>query len=211
MTVIPGLTPGQLVPWNQIPQGMYLNTPRNYGSAGGLQRYDPNAATMGPMPAFNQGQMAAWQTRGAPKNAGTKPGGAAGTTAPNYGRSQGLAQGAQGPGFNVQTGITAGPVLPQNIVQSEQNRLRSYQPASIGAPFMQHLNDLVGGAMNTAAMDFGRDASFANAQQLLASQQARANAGLGWGGAALGDYASQRGSQLQGLNALITLLQQFMV
>lgn len=116
-------------------------------------------------------------------------------------------------GFNpqIQTGITVGPVLPQSVVQSEQNRLRNFQASVPGgqqdySPFMGHLQSLVGGAMNNAATDYGRDAAYANAQQQLATEQARAGAGQGWGNIALGQYTSQVGDQSRLLNMILSLL-----
>lgn len=120
-------------------------------------------------------------------------------------------------GFNPQisTGISVGPVVPQNLVNQQQNRMRSFQaptpqePGRDYSPFMQQLQSLVGGQMNDAATDFGRDASYANAQHLLGTQQARARAGTGWGGAMLGDYTSRLGNQQQMLSALLAMLSQF--
>ena len=63
---IPGLTPGQLVSGNQLPQGYALNVPRDW-SQGGARTYDPNYATQlstpqaygqkgnGPVPQTMQG------------------------------------------------------------------------------------------------------------------------------------------------------------
>jgi hypothetical protein len=111
----------------------------------------------------------------------------------------------------IQTGITVGPVLPQGVVQSEQNRLRNFQAPVPGgqqdySPFMGHLQSLVGGQMNNAATDYGRDAAYANAQQQLATEQARANAGQGWGNIALGQYTSQVGDQSRLLNMILSML-----
>lgn len=117
---------------------------------------------------------------------------------------------------NIQTGVSAGPVMAPAAVQATQNKLRSPQmtapPQDAGqnyAPYMQHLNSLLQQGGDAAAIDFGRDAAFANAQQDLASQQARSNAGLGWGGVGLQQYGNQLGQQQQGLAMLLSLLGQF--
>lgn len=128
----------------------------------------------------------------------------------------GSAPNAQG-GFmpRIQTGITVGPVMPQANVDAQVGQMRSFQPQMPNEagrnynPMLGHLNALVGGQMNNAATNFGRDASFANAQQMLGTQQARAGAGTGWGSVLLGDYTSQLGNRSQGINALLSLLSQF--
>lgn len=210
--MVNGLTPGQFYPAGSLyPQGLSFGTPRNW-SQGGMQQYDPRYVK----PLTTEGMTARTGSRafdGARPGAGVgMPGGQDNGRANMFGGGMAAPQSG---GINVQTGITAGPVLPQNIVQAEQNRLRGYQaqmpPGAQYAPFMQQLNDLVGGQLNTAATDFGRDAAYANAQQLLASQRAQAGAGAGWGNAMLGDYASRMGSQGQSLNAILALLRQFMV
>jgi len=212
MAAIPGMQPGWYTQ-DQLPQNVYLNTPRNNGMAGRPQYYDPQYATQRQAPQVNTQLNGKLMAPGSYK--GVKPGGGSGATGSNRGSTQtGYGQPAGQGGFNIQTGITAGPAVPQAQVQATQQRLQNYQAPSPGAqyaPFMQHLNSLVGGALGTASTDFGRDAAFANAQHLLASQKAQAGAGTAWGGAMLGDYASRMGTQSQGLNALLSLLQSFMV
>jgi hypothetical protein len=118
--------------------------------------------------------------------------------------------------FQIQTGITPGPVLPQPVVQQQQQQLQSYQPAFPQYPtrpmgagasaLMGQLNDIVSQATNQYAVDFGRQAAFANAQQQLESQKAQAGAGTGWGRALVTDYASQLANQGQAQNALLSIL-----
>ncbi len=215
--VIPGLTPGQRYDPTQagaIPQGYSLNVPRDWQN-GGMQTYDPRFATQlqGPsqhvMNTWNQRMGGVAGANNGYMNNYTKPGNPAGNGNPGTSSRGQMPQGQ----FNINTGITAGPAIPQATVQATQQRLQNYQAPSPGAqyaPFMQHLNSLVGGALGTAATDYGRDAAYANAQQLLAAQKAQAGAGSAWGSAMLGDYASRMGTQSQGLNAILALLQGMM-
>jgi len=205
------MVPNQWVSGFNVPQGMTLNTPMVWQNGVRGQYYNPQYATQTPTPQV----------------AGTKPGfggtpgqyrGANGellmpqaprvqsTTTPAY----------QGQSFapNIQTGISVGPVMPQQMVQSEQNRLRNTKAAAPQgpvdySPYMQRLNSLLSGQMNAAATDFGRDAAYANAQQQLGTEQARARAGTGWGGVALQQYGNQLGGQQQALSMLLSLLSQF--
>lgn len=215
MPAIPGMSPGYYVP-GQAPAGVLLNTPRNMNMAGGPQYYDPSVATMRAPPQVNQ-QLNGMNSQSRGYN-GVKPGGGSGATGSNRGTTQsGYGQPAAG-GYspNIQTGITVGGVMPQQQVQQTQNQLRNTQmtapPQDAGqnyAPYMQHLNSLLSNGGNAAALDYGRDASFANAQQLLASQNAQSRAGTGWGGVALQQYGNQLGQQQQGLSMLLSLLGQF--
>jgi hypothetical protein len=186
------MTPGTYQPAGSLySQGMSFGTPRDW-SQGGMQYFDPSRVR--PLSVDNQSRpMQAPRVQA--------------TTTPAY---------PQQGGANIQTGITVGPVLPQNIVNQEQSRRRGAQmtapPQDAGqnyAPYMQHLNSLLSNAGNAAAIDYGRDASFANAQQMLGTQQARARAGTGWGGVALQQQGNQLGGQQQGLAMLLSLLGQF--
>lgn len=191
MPAVPGLTPGQFYPAGSLyNQGLSFGTPRNW-SQGGQQMYDPQYVR----PLTQESTVQAPRVQS--------------TTTPAYPQ--------QGGSFapNIKTGITVGPVLPQNIVSQEQNRLRGTQATAMPQgpvdynPYMQHLNSLLSNKMNAAATDYGRDAAFANAQQMLGTQQAQARAGTGWGGVALQQYGNQLGGQQQALAMLLSLLGQF--
>lgn len=188
---VPGLTPGQFYQAGSLyPQGLSFGTPRNW-SQGGRQQYDPRYVR----PLTQEGTMQSPRVQT--------------TTTPAYPQ--------QGQQFNpsIKTGITVGPVLPQNIVNQEQNRLRGTQATQMPqgpvdySPYMQHFNSLLSNKMNAAATDYGRDAAYANAQQMLGTQQAQARAGTGWGGVALQQYGNQLGSQNQALAMILSLLGQF--
>ncbi len=122
--------------------------------------------------------------------------------------------------FQIQTGITPGPVLPQDVIQQQQNQLQSYQPAfpqyptrpmGAGASALSgQLRDIVSQATSQYSTEFGREAAFANAQQLLESQRAQAGAGTDWGRALVGNYASQLGNEGQAQNALLSMIQSMM-
>jgi hypothetical protein len=202
---IPGLTPGQFYQAGSLaPQGMSFGTPRNWGQ-GGQQMYDPQYVR--PL-VQDSGQRTLPQNTGQSgiriQNAMQSPR-VQSTTTPAYPQ--------QTP--NISTGITVGPVMPQAAVNQEQNRLRNTQVSQMPkgpvdySPFMSHLNSLLSGQVNEAATDFGRDASFANAQQMLGTQQANARAGTGWGGVALQQHGNQLGNQQQSLAMLLSLLGQF--
>lgn len=205
------MVPNQWVSGFNVPQGMTLNTPMVWQNGVRGQYYSPQAATYNnptvanTKPGFNG---APGQYRGSngellmPQQAPRVQA----TTTPSY----------QGQSFapNIQTGISVGPVMPQQMVQSEQNRLRNTKAAAPQgpvdySPYMQRLNSLLSGQMNAAATDFGRDAAYANAQQQLGTEQARARAGTGWGGVALQQYGNQLGGQQQALSMLLSLLSQF--
>lgn len=176
-------------------QGMSFGTPRDW-SKGGMQYYDPQYVT--PLRTEGSGTSAPWGPIPA-----TNPYGGGQMQAPRV-------QATTTPAYNtISTGINVGPVMPQQAVQGHQDRLRGSQGPAQYAPYMQHLNSLLSNQMNAAATDFGRDAAYANAQQMLGSQQARARAGTGWGGVALQQYGNQLGNQQQALSALLSLLGQF--
>ena len=115
-------------------------------------------------------------------------------SAPDSGSAPGGGLGA----LQVTTGIDAGPVWGQNQVQGTQDALRSYapnMPSLPGSPqgLPQQFQDILRGNMSGAATNFGRGAAQANAQQQLASEGARAGAGVNW--AQL--LANQQGGQMQ--------------
>lgn len=197
---------GQWIGGSQQATQQYLNNGlAQYGNA--IQKEPYGSAVGGNAALTNQlkGQQGLAMSRSGATRPPAAQGGTTGTT--QYGNQMGTG------GFQpqIQTGITVGPVLPQNVVQGEQNRLRNFQAPVPGgqqdySPFMGHLQSLVGGQMNNAATDYGRDTAYANAQQQLATEQARANAGQGWGNIALGQYSSQTGDQSRLLNMILSLL-----
>lgn len=190
--------------------------------AGQIQKQPYGSAVTNPAGLVNQmkGQQGTAMTRSGANRPGAA-GGTPGTT--QYGTAQqsayspaaaspggtGMTPGAGGFYPQIQTGISVGPVLTPNIVQGEQQRMQNFRPQGVPSPFMGHLNDLIGQGTNNMATDFGRQAAYANAQQQLGTEQARANAGLGWGNVMLGNYASQLGTQQQALQALLSLLGNF--
>ena len=204
MAQIPGLTAGQYYQPGAGGAGYSMNVPRDW-SQGGKQYYDPQYAVQLPQQQPSTAYYA--NTQGGAGSQYHQP-----ATTPKP--TQQPATGGYSP--NIQTGITVGGVLPQQQVQQTQQRLRNTQmtaPPQDGgqnyAPFMQHLNSLLSNGGNAAAIDYGRDASFANAQQLLGSQQAQSRAGTGWGGVALQQHGNNLGVQQQGLSMLLSLLGQF--
>lgn len=194
-------TTGNWIGGSQQATQQYLNNGlQQYG--GQIQKPAYGSAVTNPAGLVNQ--MQGQQSHAMARNGAVRPPSAQGTT-------QQSQMGTGGFNPQIQTGITVGPVLPQSVVQSEQNRLRNFQAPVPGgqqdySPFMGHLQSLVSGQMNNAATDYGRDAAYANAQQQLATEQARANAGQGWGNIALGQYTSQVGDQSRMLNMILSLL-----
>lgn len=134
--------------------------------------------------------------------------------------SMGTNYGAGINGANITTGIDAGPVYNPQQVQGALQRFKDASAApmpQLGLPTnAQQQADLSGryaGSMGYQAQNLGTDAeremAFGNAQQLLASQRGRAQAGTQWGNLAarLGEIGSaedilRRNSSLSLLGAL---------
>ncbi len=131
-TMIPGLTPGRPVPWSQLPQGMMLNTPRDW-SQGGLQTYDPRYATADPrttgQPMWSGGGVGGMA--GASKGGGyARPGQSIGTSTPNYGRMNGSTTMPTGGGLGgyfpnaaqIGTSIVPQTIYPQWMTDTAVNQ-----------------------------------------------------------------------------------------
>lgn len=96
--------------------------------------------------------------------------------------------GSQTPGTGqISNGITSGSVSPAAIArgvatfgQGGQAPGVPVSPAAYGTMQNQYAG-LMGQGLNTAALDFARNAAFQSADMNLAQQRARGDAGLGWG------------------------------
>lgn len=126
------------------------------------------------------------------------------------------------PQFNIQTGISAGPVWQPQQVQQTQQQMRqppmrmpqfptrsAYSPQTM-AGFGGQFGDLMGQMGNSAAINFGRQAAPINAQQNLNSQQARAGAGVNWANLLANEYGTNLNSRSMMNNSLLQLLQRFL-
>lgn len=112
---------------------------------------------------------------------------------------------------NISTGISVGPVLPPDVVAAQRQQITGATPnvAGMAPGAAGRVQEMFGQQMQAYDTEYDRNASYANAQQLLATQKARAGAGAGWGGIAAGNYASQLSDQSRMVNALLALLGQF--
>ncbi len=124
--------------------------------------------------------------------------GGGGSSGSLNGFTTGFGQSAGGNTYN--SGIQAGPVLSQPQVASQMHGMQQSmmrpnafhigspaQQAALGQNFQSAMN----GEAQRGMLDYGRAASQANAGQQLASESARAQAGLR-GGGLLNQLASQR-------------------
>lgn len=111
-----------------------------------------------------------------------------------------------GGGSLIRTGITAGPAVNPQWIQQMQASMRGYQPAAPQPGMQGRLGELTSQRLDNSALQLGRQGSYDNAQHLLASQTARSQAGLGWGGLQASDRinALQRNSSV--INAIINML-----
>lgn len=154
MVQIPGLTPNQLVPWNQIPQGINLNTPRNYGAAGGLQRYNPQAAQVDPRYANGGPQVNTGIAKGG-GGVSQNWGGPAGSTASNAMRGgQAGAASTQGSAGGTQPSAlrSGGSLFPQspltNLFAPQQSQSRYPIHSQTGNPIVPGYTDISGRPIN---------------------------------------------------------------
>lgn len=112
-----------------------------------------------------------------------------------------------GAGFGPQvtTGVQAGPIWgQQKIEESQQRMMAPGQP--MGGALGELFSSLFGQMNQDNAVQFGRDAAYANAQHQLGSEQSRAQAGLGWGNIAAGDYASMLADKSRLLGTILSML-----
>jgi len=113
-------------------------------------------------------------------------------------------QGGGGGGINYSSGITAGPVWgPGQVAQAQQGIGTAGQasasqplavpnaPAGMQSELQRQLQDATRAGTSQAQTQFGRDAAYKNAQQQLASEQARAQSGI---------QGANLGLQMQQLN-----------
>lgn len=84
-----------------------------------------------------------------------------------------------GQGNGITSGIQSTPVSAQSIAAGAANI--GAAGAGHASPFDRILNDAAQARGSAAAVDFLRNAAMQNAQYNLGSQEARAQAGLGWG------------------------------
>jgi len=116
-----------------------------------------------------------------------------------------------GAGGGVGTGIDVGPVYGGGQANDAYNQTLNptTQPVTDGMnnPLSQQLNTLRGIYGSQDASKFARGMAEANNAQLLASQKARAGAGLDWSNLGFGDYASNLKNQVTNQNTLLSLLQ----
>jgi hypothetical protein len=111
-------------------------------------------------------------------------------------------QGGQAPTANVTTGITAGPIYNQGQVAGALGRYGAMKPKTNNPT----ANALYGQYSSQARLGTDRSMSQANTQHQLASETARAGAGMRWGQQAMQNSASNDALQLQRNNQVMTLL-----
>lgn len=125
------------------------------------------------------------------------------------------------PQINVSSGITAGPVYnpaQAAAAQSQMQRLAT-RPLSLeeaaGVPMSDTQRGSLTGSYGTAAnnaariagTDLGRDISYANAQNLLASEKARAASGVDWGQLGAREYELGLFQDMANRNRQLSLLE----
>ena len=100
--------------------------------------------------------------------------------------------------------------VPQQQIQQGMHWLSSAQPGVQGQGLTGGAGQMLSDAMqtmgNSAATQFARTAVPQNQQYQLAAEQARANAGLGWGGLQNQQLGQDLQRQNQVQNALLQLL-----
>jgi hypothetical protein len=113
-----------------------------------------------------------------------------------------LGQGGQSPTANVTTGIDAGPIYNQGQVASALGRYGSMKPKTNNPT----ANALYGQYSSQARLGTDRSMSQANTQHQLASETARAGAGMRWGQQSMQNANNNDALQLQRNNQAMTLL-----
>jgi hypothetical protein len=110
-------------------------------------------------------------------------------------------------GGSITTGIGVNPVMGDPQINELRTRLMQFTvPAGLSGGQQGQFNDLSRQYGETSSLDFGRQASQANAQHLLGAQGARANAGLGWAGIQAQDELAATQQALSVLGSLGTVL-----
>lgn len=172
---------------------------------------------LGDLLNWPEGQRQAWvqdyltkyfNRLGRPENVGFPLGWKPGQPWPNQGGNGGV-------GGAVHTGIQSATIYNPQQVSQQESQLRQMPqggafPGRSGGTLQQMFQDASLASGNRAATDFSRDAALQNAQHELASQQARAQAGIGWGNIQAGQHGQNLGNQSQAIGTLISLLQGFL-
>lgn len=109
-------------------------------------------------------------------------------------------------GSTIQTGIQVQPAIPQGWMQQATSRLRNYSPQAPTPGTADRLLELINFQTDPMALNLQRQGQYDNAQHLLSAQQARSQAGLGWGGIQAGDELNSLHRGTSVLNAIINMM-----